>query len=54
MLDDAREQALLSGLVGKIWTLRRDYPRPGDADEFRNWSSDGTTAAVRRAERDRG
>jgi hypothetical protein len=36
------DQALISGLVGRIWTLRRDYPRLADRDEFREWSHTGT------------
>ena len=39
------ERSLVSGLVGKIWTLRRDYPLL-DADEFRDWSSSGTAKVV--------
>lgn len=27
----------VSGLCGKIWTLRRDYPRIGGPDEFLAW-----------------
>jgi hypothetical protein len=46
VLDDSRERALLSGLVGKIWTLRRDYPRLGSADEFRQWSVNGTVRVL--------
>ena len=40
------ECALLSGLVGRIWTLRRDYPALGGADEFRDWSERGTARVV--------
>jgi hypothetical protein len=36
------DQALISGLVGRIWTLRRDYPQLADRDEFREWSQTGT------------
>ncbi|MGH2859018.1 MAG: hypothetical protein ACRDMJ_16205, partial [Solirubrobacteraceae bacterium] len=39
------EHALVSGLVGRIWTLRRDYPRI-DADEFASWSAPGTARVV--------
>ena len=28
----------ISGLVGRIWTLARDYPRLDGADAFRTWS----------------
>jgi hypothetical protein len=45
VLDDAQERLLISGLVGKIWTLRRDYPRP-TVDEFRQWSAPGTVQVV--------
>jgi hypothetical protein len=36
------DQALVSGLVGRIWTLRRDYPQLSDREEFRTWSKSGT------------
>jgi hypothetical protein len=39
------EGALVSGLVGRIWTLRRDYPAI-DADEFRSWSAPGTARVL--------
>ncbi|HEY6760843.1 MAG TPA: hypothetical protein VI318_15200 [Baekduia sp.] len=32
----------VSGLAGRIWTLRRDYPRLADAAEFAAWSQRGT------------
>jgi hypothetical protein len=34
--------ALVSGLVGRIWTLRRDYPQLDTPDDFRRWSRPGT------------
>src|ERR1035441_8991360 len=37
---------LVSGLVGRIWTLRRDYPRLQSADEFHDWSQRGTARVV--------
>ena len=40
------ERALVSGLVGPIWTLRRDYPELAGADEFRAWSRRGTARVV--------
>src|SRR5579864_3255586 len=43
---DEGELALVSGLVGRIWTLRRDYPALGDPEEFRAWSSPGTAKVV--------
>jgi hypothetical protein len=36
------DQSLVSGLVGRIWTLRRDYPQLSDREEFRTWSQTGT------------
>lgn len=42
--DGAR--GLVSGLVGRIWTLRRDYPELGSPDEFRDWSRAGTAKVV--------
>jgi hypothetical protein len=43
---DQGEHALVSGLVGRIWTLRRDYPRLGGPEEFRDWSRGGTARVV--------
>jgi hypothetical protein len=40
------EGALVSGLVGRIWTLRRDYPALSGAAEFRSWSEPGTARVV--------
>jgi hypothetical protein len=37
--------SLVSGLVGRIWTLRRDYPHV-DPDEFVQWSAGGTAKVV--------
>jgi hypothetical protein len=45
VLDEA-ETALVSGLVGRIWTLRRDYPKLSDPEEFREWSERGTARVV--------
>lgn len=39
------ETSLVSGLVGKIWTLRRDYPDV-DPEEFRQWAHAGTAKVV--------
>jgi hypothetical protein len=36
------ERLLISGLVGRIWTLRRDYPDLHSADQFRDWHRGGT------------
>jgi hypothetical protein len=40
------DRALVSGLVGRIWTLRRDYPVLTDPDEFRDWSTRGTVRVM--------
>jgi hypothetical protein len=40
------DQGLVSGLVGRIWTLRRDYPRLSGPDEFLEWSEPGTARVV--------
>ncbi len=36
------EDSLLSGLVGRIWTLRRDYPALADPAQFRAFSERGS------------
>jgi hypothetical protein len=46
MVLEEGEHALVSGLVGKIWTLRRDYPRLDSVDGFRNWDRSGTARVV--------
>jgi hypothetical protein len=43
---DSGEHALISGLVGRIWTLRRDYPTLADPEEFRDWSQTGTAKVL--------
>jgi hypothetical protein len=40
------DEALVAGLVGRIWTLRRDYPELAGPDAFRAWSQPGTTRVV--------
>jgi hypothetical protein len=40
------DEALVSGIVGRIWTLRRDYPRLADPEEFLAWSERGTAKVV--------
>lgn len=45
VLEEA-EHALVSGLVGRIWTLRRDYPELGSAQDFEHWSQPGTARVV--------
>jgi hypothetical protein len=41
VLED-HETALVSGIVGRIWTLRRDYPELATPEEFLEWSGRGT------------
>jgi hypothetical protein len=41
VLDESADR-LVSGLVGKIWTLHRDYPSLSGPDEFAAWSEPGT------------
>jgi hypothetical protein len=40
------ERRLVSGLVGRIWTLRRDYPRLTEPAEFREWDRSGTARVL--------
>jgi hypothetical protein len=40
------EHVIVSGLVGRIWTLRRDYPRLTDPEEFRDWTQRGTARVL--------
>jgi hypothetical protein len=40
------ERALVSGLVGRIWTLRRDYPALEDPAAFRAFAERGTARVV--------
>jgi hypothetical protein len=46
VLIDSPEGALVSGLVGRIWTLRRDYPKLSDPEQFRQWSAGGTARVL--------
>lgn len=46
VLVEEDERFLFSGLVGRIWTLRRDYPRLSDPEEFRGWSGRGTARVL--------
>ena len=43
---DEGEHWSVSGLCGKIWTLRRDYPRIEGADEFLAWDRPDTVRVV--------
>jgi hypothetical protein len=36
----------VSGLVGRIWTLRRDYPRVSGPEEFAAWDRGGTARVL--------
>jgi hypothetical protein len=36
----------VSGLAGRIWTLRRDYPRLEGAEAFARWAEPGTVRVV--------
>jgi hypothetical protein len=40
------EGALVSGLVGRIWTLRRDYPELAGEREYLEWSESGTAKVM--------
>jgi hypothetical protein len=40
------EGVLVSGLVGRIWTLRRDYPALSEPAEFRRWAVPGTAQVL--------
>ena len=40
------DHALVSGLVGRIWTIRRDYPQLSDPQEFRRWCEPGTARVL--------
>ena len=41
VLEDGDGQSLVSGLVGRIWTLRRDYPKLREPNEYRSWEVSG-------------
>lgn len=43
---DEDELSLVSGIVGRIWTLRRDYPTLASAEEFRRFDAPGTARVV--------
>jgi len=46
VLTEDQGHGLISGLVGRIWTLRRDYPRLTGPEEFRTWSTSGTARVL--------
>ena len=43
---DEGARLLVSGMAGRIWTLRRDYPTLADADAFMRWHQRGTVRVV--------
>jgi hypothetical protein len=43
---EAGETWLLSGIVGRIWTIRRDYPALREPAEFREWAANGTARVL--------
>jgi hypothetical protein len=43
---DEGEHSLVSGLAGRIWTLKRDYPRFAGADDFHAWDEGGTVRVL--------
>jgi hypothetical protein len=45
LIDDG-DGALASGLVGRIWTLRRDYPQLHNAEDYRRWDESGTAKVL--------
>jgi hypothetical protein len=46
MVLESDDSSVVSGLVGRIWTLRRDYPRLATVQEFDDWSQRGTARVV--------
>ena len=40
------ECSSLSGLCGRIWTLRRDYPRLSRPEDFTRWDEPGTARVL--------
>jgi hypothetical protein len=45
VLEDG-DHCSVSGLCGRVWTLRRDYPRIGGPDEFAAWAEPGTVRVL--------
>ena len=43
---DESERSLLTGMCGRIWTLRRDYPRIDGPEEYRRWRTPGTVRVL--------
>jgi hypothetical protein len=46
VLAEEPDRMLVSGLVGRIWTLRRDYPELQDPGEFLAWHRNGTARVL--------
>lgn len=46
VLEDDHEHTLICGMVGRIWTLRRDYPRLARPEDFQEWSRSGTARVL--------
>lgn len=40
------ERWSISGLCGRVWSLRRDYPRLDGPDDFRAWKEPGTVRVL--------
>ena len=43
---DEGERWSISGLCGRVWSLRRDYPKLDGADDFRGWDEPGTVRVL--------
>jgi len=43
---DEGEQWSVSGLCGRLWTLRRDYPQIGGPADFLGWDEPGTVRVL--------
>lgn len=46
VLEEDPRGVLVAGLVGRIWTLRRDYPQLKDAEEFRTFRAAGNARVI--------
>jgi hypothetical protein len=46
VLEDEDDRALASGIVGRIWTLRRDYPKLSQPSDYRSWEVAGTAKVL--------
>jgi hypothetical protein len=43
---DEGEHWSISGLCGRVWSLRRDYPRLDGTEDFRDWKEPGTVRVL--------